>query len=76
MFLQLMDHKGYNHLVDSFSFGVILYLMSVGDQLIAILQNSMYLVQWAITSSIRSHLFFYSINWSDVESGRAEPPFP
>ncbi|XP_040265223.1 probable cAMP-dependent protein kinase catalytic subunit [Bufo bufo] len=29
----------------------------------------------AITSSIRCHPFFHSVNWEDVESGRAHPPF-
>ncbi|KAM4043843.1 protein kinase C delta type-like [Anomaloglossus baeobatrachus] len=32
--------------------------------------------RYAIKSSITSHPFFYSIDWSDVESGRADPPFP
>ncbi|CAJ0947048.1 unnamed protein product [Ranitomeya imitator] len=30
----------------------------------------------AIKSSIRSHPFFHSIDWRDVECGRSEPPFP
>ncbi|XP_073403942.1 serine/threonine-protein kinase Sgk1-B-like isoform X3 [Dendrobates tinctorius] len=28
---EIMNEEGYNHLADSFSFGVILYMMSVGD---------------------------------------------
>ncbi|XP_066442374.1 protein kinase C delta type-like [Eleutherodactylus coqui] len=28
-----------------------------------------------ITSSIRSHPFFYSIDWDDVETGSSCPPF-
>lgn len=29
---EVMDGEYYNHLVDSYSFGVILFMMSVGDQ--------------------------------------------
>ncbi|KAM4017229.1 calcium-independent protein kinase C-like isoform 1-T1 [Anomaloglossus baeobatrachus] len=105
---ELMDRAGYNHLVDSFSFGVILYMMTVGEEPFwsdatmddyhyslqedipyfppGICSNAINIIQrllcktpygrLAIKSSIRAHPFFHSINWSDVESGRAEPPFP
>ncbi|CAJ0963490.1 unnamed protein product [Ranitomeya imitator] len=103
---EVMDREGYNHLVDSFSFGVILYMMIVGkrpfdssgtmddyheslddvpdfppwlsnDEL-DILEGLLCKTpsaRYAITSFIRERPFFHSINWSDVESGRAQPPF-
>ncbi|XP_077148949.1 protein kinase C delta type-like isoform X2 [Ranitomeya variabilis] len=105
---EIMDDEGYNHLADSFSFGVILYMMSVGDWPFysqgttdeyhqslrehipyfppGICNNTMAIIngllcktasaRLAITSSIRSHPFFHSIDWSDVDCGRSDPPFP
>ncbi|XP_073425267.1 protein kinase C delta type-like [Dendrobates tinctorius] len=105
---EIMDEEGYNHLADSFSFGVILYMMSVGDwpfyskgsmdeyhqslrehipyfppeicintiDIIKGLLCKTPSARMAITSSIRSHPFFHSIDWSDVECGRSDPPFP
>ncbi|XP_077148885.1 serine/threonine-protein kinase Sgk1-like isoform X2 [Ranitomeya variabilis] len=103
---EVMDREGYNHLADSFSFGVILYMMIVGkrpfdssgtmDDYHESLDNIPDFPPWisndeldilegllcktpsaryAITSFIRERPFFLSINWSDVESGRAKPPF-
>ncbi|CAJ0964549.1 unnamed protein product [Ranitomeya imitator] len=103
---EVMDREGYNHLVDSFSFGVILYMMIVGkrpfdssgtmDDYHESLDDNPDFPPWlssdeldilegllcktpsaryAITSFIRERPFFHSINWSDVESGRAQPPF-
>ncbi|XP_077113361.1 protein kinase C theta type-like isoform X2 [Ranitomeya variabilis] len=103
---EVMDREGYNHLADSFSFGVILYMMIVGkhpfdnsgtmDDYHESLDNDPDFSPWisideldilegllcktpsgryAITSFIRERPFFHSINWSDVESGRAEAPF-
>ncbi|XP_077148469.1 uncharacterized protein LOC143809239 isoform X1 [Ranitomeya variabilis] len=105
---EIMNGEGYNHLADSFSFGVILYLISVGawpfyskgsleeyhqslnDKIVyfppEMCNNTMTIIKGllcktpsarlAIKSSIRSHPFFHSIDWSDVECGRSEPPFP
>ncbi|XP_075197702.1 ribosomal protein S6 kinase alpha-6-like [Anomaloglossus baeobatrachus] len=105
---QVMDGEEYNSLVDSFSFGVILFMMTVGDKpfysrgsmdeyhqslhedipcfppgicfvaidLIEGLLCKTPVARYAIQSSIGSHPFFYSTDWSDVESGRADPPFP
>ncbi|XP_077117144.1 uncharacterized protein LOC143773632 isoform X1 [Ranitomeya variabilis] len=105
---EIMDDEGYNHLADSFSFGVILYMMSVGDWPFyskgtmdeyhqslrehipyfppGMCNNTMAIIngllcktssaRLAITSSMRSHPFFHSIDWSDVECGRSDPPFP
>ncbi|XP_075711080.1 serine/threonine-protein kinase Sgk1-like [Rhinoderma darwinii] len=104
---EVMNGEHYNHLVDSFSFGVILFTMSVGEQpfngygslddydqsleedvpsflpgmcpviieFIEGLLSKSPCSRLAITSSIRSHPFFRSIDWDDVESGRAQPPF-
>ncbi|XP_073398222.1 uncharacterized protein [Dendrobates tinctorius] len=104
---EIMNEEGYNHLADSFSFGVILYMMSVGDWPFyskgsldeyhqslrehtpyfppGICTNTTDIIKgllcktpsarFAITS-IRSHPFFHSIDWSDVECGRSDPPFP
>ncbi|XP_077148811.1 serine/threonine-protein kinase Sgk1-like [Ranitomeya variabilis] len=105
---EIMDRQGYTHLADSFSFGVILYMMSVGsrpfysegsldDYHESVCEQILYFppgicintidiikgllcrtpsARLAITSSIRSHPFFCYIDWSDVECGRSEPPFP
>ncbi|XP_075688344.1 protein kinase C delta type-like [Rhinoderma darwinii] len=104
---EVMNGERYNHLVDSFSFGVILFTMSVGDQpfngygslddyyqsleedvplflpgmcplIIDFIEGLLCKTpcsRLAITFSIRSHPFFHSIDWGDVESGRAPPPF-
>ncbi|XP_077137743.1 protein kinase C beta type-like [Ranitomeya variabilis] len=105
---EIMDNEGYNHLADSSSFGVILYMMSVGDYPFyskgsldeyhqslrehipyfppGMCINTMAIIKGllcktpsarlAIKSSITSHPFFHSIDWSDVECDRSEPPFP
>ncbi|XP_069594506.1 uncharacterized protein [Ranitomeya imitator] len=105
---EIMDDKGYNHRADSFAFGIILYMMSVGDYPFysrgtleeyhqslyedipyfppGMCINTMAIIKGllcktpsarlAIKSSIRSHPFFHSIDWNDVECGRSEPPFP
>ncbi|KAM4017581.1 ribosomal protein S6 kinase 2 beta-like isoform 2-T2 [Anomaloglossus baeobatrachus] len=104
---EIMDGESYNHLVDSFSFGVILYMMVVGEKPFysrgtkkeyhkSLKEDSPYfppgasldtinfiegllcknpLERIAVTSTIRQHPYFSSINWRDVESGRADPPF-
>ncbi|XP_077148836.1 uncharacterized protein LOC143809666 isoform X2 [Ranitomeya variabilis] len=105
---EIMDEEGYNHRADSFAFGVILYMMSVGDYPFysrgtldeyhqslyedipyfppGMCINTMAIItgllcktpsaRLAIKSSIRSHPFFHSIDWNDVECDRSEPPFP
>ncbi|XP_066444298.1 protein kinase C theta type-like [Eleutherodactylus coqui] len=104
---EVMNGDIYNHLVDSFSLGVILYMMSIGDQpfygegtmedyytslqedepfyLEGMCPNAISIIdgllcktpcdRLPITSSIRSHPFFYSIDWDDVETGSSCPPF-
>ncbi|KAM4024494.1 uncharacterized protein ACNLHF_025363 isoform 2-T2 [Anomaloglossus baeobatrachus] len=104
---EVMEGERYNHLIDSFSFGVILYMMVVGEKPFdsngtieeyyeSLIKDVPYFPpgtcpdaidfiegllcrnpfgRYAIQSSIRCHPFFNSINWDDVESGRADPPF-
>ncbi|XP_071972710.1 serine/threonine-protein kinase Sgk2-like [Engystomops pustulosus] len=104
---EVLDEEPYNHLVDSFAFGVILYMMSVGDQpfygegsledyywslqedvpdfLPGTCPHAIDFIQGllcksprdriAMTSSTRSHPFFDTIDWDDVESGKGRPPF-
>ncbi|XP_073408768.1 protein kinase C-like 1 [Dendrobates tinctorius] len=103
----VMNGQGYNQLADSFSFGVILYKMTVGDQPFysrgsleeyrqSLEEDALYFppgisfdaidiiagllcknpcFRYAITSYFRTHPFFSSISWSDVDSGRSDPPF-
>ncbi|XP_071980844.1 protein kinase C-like [Engystomops pustulosus] len=105
---EVLDGKRYNHQVDSFSFGVILFMMCVGEQpfysegsveeyhqslmedvpvfipgmcfdtvsFIKGLLNKSPSDRLPITSATRSHPFFISIDWDDVESGKTQPPFP
>ncbi|XP_075708751.1 protein kinase C delta type-like [Rhinoderma darwinii] len=104
---EMMNREPYNHLVDSFAFGVTLFMMITGEQpfygygtrmqynlslqeedpcfpaemcpdainIIKGLLSKSPCSRLAITSSIRSHRFFRSVNWEDVESGSAHPPF-
>ncbi|XP_071979905.1 protein kinase C delta type-like [Engystomops pustulosus] len=105
---EVLDGKRYNHQVDSFSFGVILFMMCIGEQpfysegsveeyhqslmedvplfipgmcfdtvsFIKGLLNKSPSDRLPITSATRSHPFFISIDWDDVESGKTQPPFP
>ncbi|XP_071980841.1 protein kinase C-like [Engystomops pustulosus] len=105
---EMLDGKRYNHQVDSFSFGVILFMMCVGEEpfnsrgtvegynlslmedvpvfrhgmcpdavsYIEGLLNKSPSDRLPITSATRSHPFFISIDWDDVESGKTQPPFP
>ncbi|XP_073514048.1 protein kinase C theta type-like [Phyllobates terribilis] len=104
---EIMDKERFNHKVDSFSFGVILYVMILGKQpfytgstlqeyhrslqedvphvpswipsdaldILEGLLSKTSSARYAISSCIREHPFFLSINWSDVETGEADPPF-
>ncbi|XP_071980770.1 protein kinase C, brain isozyme-like [Engystomops pustulosus] len=105
---EVLGGKRYNHQVDSFSFGVILFMMCVGEKPFysegSVLEYFLSLVKQdpafppgmcpdavsfiegllhkspsdrlPITSATRSHPFFISVDWDDVESGKARPPFP
>ncbi|XP_071980863.1 protein kinase C theta type-like [Engystomops pustulosus] len=105
---EVLGGKPYNHQVDSFSFGVILFMMCVGEEPFysegSVMEYFLSLVKKVpvfhpgmcpdavsfieallrkspsdrlpITSATRSHPFFISVDWDDVESGKAQPPFP
>ncbi|XP_075706366.1 protein kinase C delta type-like [Rhinoderma darwinii] len=104
---EMMNREPYNHLVDSFAFGVTLFIMVTGEQPFygygTRMQYNLSLQEedpcftaemctdtiniikgllckspcnrLAVISSIRSHRFFRAVNWEDVESGSAHPPF-